>query len=393
MTYKEIAIHEAANLFPLMKGEDYEGLKTDISINGLIEPIWTYEGKIIDGRNRYRACLELGVEPTFREWSGEGSLTSFVLSLNLKRRHLNSGQRAMIAVDVAALFEAEAKERQRASGGDRKSVQYKVSVPEKFPEPIPEEDLKSKAPDSGESRVAAAQIMDTNPRYVSDAKSIKSQSPEVASMVSEGNLTLPQAKIVAALPIEEQVEVVAELAANPDIPAKEIIDKHRPHVVNNSGENEWYTPSEYIEAARRVLGTIDLDPASSVKANETVRATKFYTKEFDGLDKDWVGRVWMNPPYSDGLMPKFAAKFVEEVKAKNVVEAIVLVNNATETQWFEQLVSVSSAISFSTGRIKFLGVDGLTKNSPLQGQAFIYFGNYTDIFTEEFSNFGWTCRL
>jgi phage N-6-adenine-methyltransferase len=393
MTSKELDIHDAANLFPLMFAEEYESLKADVLANGLIEPIWTYEGKIIDGRNRYRACLELGVEPKFREWHGEGSLTSFVISLNLKRRHLTSGQRAMIAAGVAALFEVEAKERQRAAGGDRKSEDYQKSVPEIFPEPICEEGSKAKTPDSGESRNAAAAVMSTNPRYVSDAKVITSRSPEVASMVSNGSLSLPQAKQVIEFETETQKEVVAEITANPDIPAKEIIDKHRPHVVNNSGENEWYTPSEYIEAARRVLGTIDLDPASSVKANETVQATKFYTKEFDGLDKDWVGRVWMNPPYSDGLMPKFAAKFVEEVKAKNVVEAIVLVNNATETQWFEQLVSVSSAISFSTGRIKFLASDGLTKNSPLQGQAFIYFGDYPDIFTEEFGNFGWTCRL
>src|SRR5690349_6175265 len=104
--------HPVAALFPLMEGEDFAALVEDIRENGLLEPIWTHDGQIIDGRNRYRACEAAGVKPHFRQWDGTGSLVAFVVSLNLKRRHLTAAQRAMVAVDLLPLLEAEAKQRQ-----------------------------------------------------------------------------------------------------------------------------------------------------------------------------------------------------------------------------------------------------------------------------------------
>src|SRR2546421_2172875 len=81
--------HEVANIFPVMNDEEFAALVADIRDHGQIEPIWTYQDKIIDGRNRYRACSEAGREPEFREWAGdERALLSFVMSMNLQRRHL-----------------------------------------------------------------------------------------------------------------------------------------------------------------------------------------------------------------------------------------------------------------------------------------------------------------
>ncbi len=162
----------------------------------------------------------------------------------------------------------------------------------------------------------------------------------------------------------------------------------RPHVANNSGNNEWYTPSEYIEAARCVLGEIDLDPASSALANETVRAKLYFTAEENGLDKEWAGRVWINPPYSAELLVKFCKKIVFHVQNGDIPQAIVLVNNATETNWFNLLVRKATAVVFPKGRVKFVTQEG-KMGSPLQGQAVLYFGPNPSEFLKQFKPMGW----
>lgn len=166
----------------------------------------------------------------------------------------------------------------------------------------------------------------------------------------------------------------------------------KPHVSNNSGNNEWYTPPEFILAAKKVLGTIDLDPASSVIANKIVKATTFYTIDDNGLEKDWYGNVWMNPPYASGLIKKFIYKLTEEIQLKNVKQCIVLVNNATETEWFQQLLKSSNGIVLLKKRVKFIAKDLITKSYPLQGQALLYNGKNTEKFFEVFSEFG-SCLL
>ncbi len=100
--WHDLPFHPVANLFPLIDGPQFDALVSDIAANGLLEPIWLHstDNAIIDGRNRYRACLAAGVAPTFRRWHGSGSLTQFVLSLNLHRRHLTSSQLACVGVEV-----------------------------------------------------------------------------------------------------------------------------------------------------------------------------------------------------------------------------------------------------------------------------------------------------
>ncbi len=92
--------------------DDYQRLVSDIKENGLIEPIWLLDNKILDGRNRYKACIDAGVTPEFKEYEGDDAL-SFVLSLNLSRRHLNSGQCAFIALKIKPILRARKKERQK----------------------------------------------------------------------------------------------------------------------------------------------------------------------------------------------------------------------------------------------------------------------------------------
>ena len=156
-----------------------------------------------------------------------------------------------------------------------------------------------------------------------------------------------------------------------------------PHVAHNSGENEWYTPAPIIKAARACMGGIDLDPASSAKAQETVGATQYLTIEGDGLDVVWEGRVWLNPPYEKGLVDRFVSYLLEQP----FDQACVLVNNATETAWAQRLLGDADAVCFPASRIRYLAPDGV-KNSPLQGQMIVGLKADPGRFAEAFAPIG-----
>ena len=179
-----------------------------------------------------------------------------------------------------------------------------------------------------------------------------------------------------------------EIVTRSSVLEKVASEKEKPHVTFNSGNNEWYTPEKYVEMAREVLGHIDLDPASSKIANETVKADRYFTEEENGLNQVWYGKVWMNPPYGTDLIGQFTEKFADEYIAGNITEGIVLVNNATETAWFADMIQSASAVVFPRGRIRYYSPQK-ESSAPLQGQAFIYFGENTDRFLEVFGVVGW----
>ena len=152
--------------------------------------------------------------------------------------------------------------------------------------------------------------------------------------------------------------------------------------------DSWYTPQKYIDSARRVLGTIDLDPFSSAIANEVVKATKYHTEDDSSLDIDWVGNtVWMNPPYG-ALCSLAVDKFIEQFTLKNFSEGIILVNNATDTRWFKRLAEHASAWCFTDHRIGFSTPDNKTQSVNTRGQVFIYFGRNIYRFKQEFNKHG-----
>ena len=170
-------VHQFANLFPMSNAEDFDGLKEDIKKNGLLEPIWLFGGKVLDGRNRLKACQETQVKPVFRDYEGDAPL-DFVISLNLKRRHLNASQRAAVAVDSLPLFEAQAKERQIRKPAD--------SVPQKIGEQNKHE---------SESATKAGKVFGVNRQYVAEAKRIKETNPEAFEQIRSGTKTVSEVKV------------------------------------------------------------------------------------------------------------------------------------------------------------------------------------------------------
>ena len=101
---KTYDVHPAAELFPLMTDEEFAGLKEDIRLHGQCDDVLIWDGKLLDGRNRLRACIELGIEPGWAELPKRNDPVAWVLSNNLHRRHLNTAQRAMVAQKLATLM-------------------------------------------------------------------------------------------------------------------------------------------------------------------------------------------------------------------------------------------------------------------------------------------------
>jgi hypothetical protein len=169
-------------------------------------------------------------------------------------------------------------------------------------------------------------------------------------------------------------------AAKTAVEGRRIID-------NYTGEYDWHTPSEYIEAARTVMGGIDLDPASSAIFQRTVRARTYYTRDHDSLSAAWRGRVWMNRPYAHDLIVRFIAKLCAHVTAREVTAAIMLTDNRTDTQWFQQAAGLAPRICFTEGRVRFLRPTG-ELGKPMNGSCIFYFGEALDTFTSVFGQFG-----
>ena len=360
--------HEAANAFPMMDGKSLGELAEDIRKNGLKVPIALYEGKVLDGRNRMLACNDAGVTPEFKDITGSvDDPFMWVWSLNGERRHLSSQeQKALIWRKLHGMSEemqqhrAKVKREADKARSEAAKAQHKVSNP-RAGEVVSGSctDCTTTKKKVAKTREAEAKAAGVNKGALARADALRNKAPELADKVADGAMTFAEASKAANV-----------------------------HVSNNSGENEWYTPVRFIEAARQCMGGIDLDPASCAAANENVKARKFYDQDADGLKQPWHGRIWMNPPYAQPLIGQFCEALASRWNDGDVDQAVVLVNNGTETKWFAELASVASAVCLPRGRIKFIDKNGNPSGAPLQGQAIVYVGPRIDAFKSAFSQFG-----
>ncbi len=174
---------------------------------------------------------------------------------------------------------------------------------------------------------------------------------------------------------------------------REYRKKHTPpsnqsQQLGGSKDDEYFTPAKYVEIVRAVLGEIDLDPASCPEAQAIVKATRYFTKDDDGLKQEWHGRVFLNPPFSRPLFKLFVQKLIHEYRVGRVTEAIMLTFNNTSAAWFQEAASGASAICFTNTNISFIHKTKGQMGRSAIGQAFLYFGKDVEKFTRRFRDIG-----
>ena len=203
-----MGFHPLAEIFPLITGREFEELKKDIAQNGVREAIVIYDSQILDGRNRFRACQEVGVTPDFVEYDGDDPL-QYVISLNLHRRHLSEGQRSDVAASIANLpvgrpsVSLAGWECHSCDWGCPEEWDYCHNCKEDRPESIPSIE--------GVSQSDAAELMNVSVASVERAAKVQREGvPELRGKVKEGKVSVSAAADVATLDPEEQAEIVAK---------------------------------------------------------------------------------------------------------------------------------------------------------------------------------------
>ena len=388
MTYE---FHPFANVFPLLDGDDLGTLTEDIRENGQREPVILYDGKILDGRNRYRACVELGIPAIFdhsKASNDEEALRESV-SRNLRRRHLTPTQRALAGARLLPMFEEIAREKLVHCGlnyGAKPGIDYRTNQKPGAPVPQASDERDPRARDQAAAAVGAGA------RSVQSAKKVLNDAPDLVPALEAGHIQVFQAAKLAKEDRETRDAVMSLVTSGEEKSVSEAVQRVKggvPKALLMSESNEWYTPDQYVDAARYLMGGIDLDPASCEQANETVRAEVFYTKDDDGFSKAWSGRVWMNPPYGkedgESNQSRWTKRLIDSYENGEILSAVFIVNAATSASWFQRFWDYP--ICFVRRRISFVSPSG-EKNSPTQGNVFVYLGEDIEGFVDNFSPFG-----
>lgn len=265
-------LHPLCTLFPRLSGNEYQTLVVDIRENGLREPITLHDGMILDGGNRYRACIDAGVTPSFRAFDG-ANIVTFVLSANLHRRHLSPGQQA--AIVASAQDWAKAQTVGKPKSGNLAGL------------------------DRVQDRAAQSGASDRTQRM---ADKVVRENPELAAKVGRGEVSLPEAveRVTGKKPGKKPSKILPrnlppEKEPEPseiEVLKSELSDS-RDNALELAHQLEAYTKADEGTAAAaaeisRLLGQIRVVESQRdqymVKCNELIKTVKSLQRKIAVLE-------------------------------------------------------------------------------------------------------------
>ena len=348
---------------PLSSGELNE-LEASIRDEGIREPLVLWRGVLIDGHNRFDIAKKHGLpyRTTSLDFEDRAAARKWVIRNQLGRRNLTADW-------VSYLRGQEVKEAPREAGSRTDTSGKNVTR------------LQELAGEHGVDR----RTLHRDAHFAEAVDTVaKAAGEDTRDTLLSGKLTREEVKRLSQIAEERPCDVRAAIMETSDKPPAEARKTEAWQNIHSSKSNEWYTPEEYIEAARRVLGSIDVDPASNEEAQtNVVRAETYYTEQEDGLAYDWRGTVWLNPPWGKEH-PQFVERLLNQYARGNTTAAILLVNaHSTDTAWFQPLWN--HILCFTDHRINFYGSEG---SGSTHGSVFVYLGPDRKAFAEAFSKFG-----
>ena len=295
--------HPLLSIFPAMSEPEFAAFREDIRMQGLRERVWTFRGLLVDGRHRQRACRELCVECPTREWRGkESGLLSFMVSLNLRRRHLDESQRALVAARLADMRQ-----------GERTDLEPSANLPK-----VPKV-----------SQGEAAELLNVSDRTLRSARQVLEQgTPELVAAVERGEMAVSVAAHVARLTPPEQQQMLSGGRAEQTIlkAAQAIRDRKLPSTVGMSARIQ-FDPDRYIRLVKG--GKYQARPYSE---GERYSLGLFETKAQarKAIQDFWWGRV------------PSRGRFVRRAKTRQGPRFFVVVP-VRVGEWFETYEAASAA--------------------------------------------------
>ena len=268
---REIALqglwHDYANLFPMLDAAGQDALRADIQQHGVHEPVILFDGRILDGRNRYMAARDLGLDFPVADFDGtDADALAYVLSTNLHRRHLTESQRAAVAAKLANMRQ-----------GERTDLEPCANLPKV-------------------SQAEAADMLNVSRRSVQTAKAVLEQgAPELVAAVENGEASISAAAAVAELPKDEQAAVVAEGPKAIKAKAKEVkatkrADEADPETAKTMRELAKMTPEGVAGLVAELRAALADEKAKSKAMRAERDALKAQLDDLTSDDKDAVIR-------------------------------------------------------------------------------------------------------